>query len=513
VKRELWSFRVVLITALTLLATLLSAWAGGKSQLEKDIIQTPLLTKPSVSLESMNATFVGSKACQECHTQEYTQWSASGHANMLRPVSPEIVKGDFNNLEIAYEGVEIEDANKNKIKISPKVKTERREGKLFVTLIDADNATANQSYEVVEVLGSLWEQQYYLKVGSKIFPSPIRWVNKDGQWRKAASSPMWWVADGTADGKPKMPTDMPGKQSVDFQCNGCHTTGFSAKKDAQGNYGFSRAEGGIGCENCHGPGSKHIASQGQGNIINPAKLGTTQQEQICGQCHSRVTSKQDKDFAFPLGFQPGRTDLQDRVEFWTYSTQPKVNWPNEDARKNRQQYHDLMRSGEMAKVPCTTCHLDHATSHMTSSLRISRDQQCVGCHKAQAAMYEDSVHAKKGIVCVDCHMAKMGNRAGATQKTPKDPFDVSAHTMRVVTPQEAETYNMRSSCEKCHKDAEKITKGGVLLGTQQATQQQINRMVSSKANVSPKMKDNVRMILLDGSLGAHNPEKAGMLLK
>lgn len=143
---------------------------------------------------------------------------------------------------------------------------------------------------------------------------------------------------------------------------------------------------------------------------------------------------------FPLVFQAGQTDLQDRAEFWTYSTQPKVNWPNEDAKKNRQQYHDLMRSGGMAKVPCTTCHLDHSSQHMTSSLRVPRDQQCVGCHKSQAAMFEGSVHARNGVVCVDCHMSKMGNRAGATQKTPKDPFDVSAHTMRVITPQEADTF-------------------------------------------------------------------------
>lgn len=125
--------------------------------------------------------------------------------------------------------------------------------------------------------------------------------------------------------------------TVDYQCNGCHTTGYNAKKDDQGKYSFSRQEGGVGCEACHGPGSKHVAAQGQGGILNPAKLGTWQQEQLCGQGHSRVTSKQDKDFAFPLGFRVGQTDLQDKVEFWTYSTKPGNFWANEDANKNRQQ--------------------------------------------------------------------------------------------------------------------------------------------------------------------------------
>lgn len=506
-------FCISFIVMVALLATLLTAWAGGKPQAEKSFVQTPLLARPTVALDPINATFVGSRACQDCHAQEYKQWSASGHANMLRAVAPEIVKGDFNNQEIAYESVEVEDTNKNKVKITPKVRTETKDGKYFVSFLDADNSTANQTYEVVEVLGSLWEQQYYLKVGNKIFPSPVRWVNKDGQWRKAAFAPIWWVADGSTDGKPKIPAEMPGKQSVEFQCNGCHTTGFSAKKDEQGSYSFSRAEGGIGCENCHGAGSKHVAAQGQGSIINPAKLGTVQQEQICGQCHSRVTSKQDKDFSFPLGFKAGQTDLQDRAEFWTYSTKPTVNWPNEDAKKNRQQYHDLMKSGEMAKVPCTTCHLDHATSHKTSSLRVPRDQQCVSCHKAQATMFEGSLHAQKGVVCVDCHMAKMGNRTGATQKTPKEPFDVTAHTMSVITPQEAETFKMRSSCEKCHKDTEKLSKGASMLGTQQVVQQAIAKTSSAKTDVALKAKDNLYRVLLDGSMGVHNPEKTINLLK
>ena len=79
-----------------------------------------------------------------------------------------------SNCEIAYEGVEVEAADKSKVKIAPKIKTETKDGKFFVTLLDMDNPANNQSYEVVEVLGSLWEQQYYLKVGDKIFPSPVR---------------------------------------------------------------------------------------------------------------------------------------------------------------------------------------------------------------------------------------------------------------------------------------------------------------------------------------------------
>jgi hypothetical protein len=478
------------------------------------------LARPSASVAFLDgAVYVGSAACKDCHAAEFQQWSASGHANMLRPVTPGIVKGDFNGLEIVFEGVEVEDADKNKVKISPRVRAETKDGRFFVALLDADKQENSQTYEVVEVLGSLWEQQYYLKVGDKIFPSPIRWVEKDKQWRKAAFAPIWWAADATPDGRPRSPGEMPARQTVDYQCNGCHTTAFNAAKDAQGKYVFSRMEGGVGCEACHGPGSRHVQAGGHGMIVSPAKLGTLQREQLCGQCHFRVTSKQDKDFAFPLGFRVGMTDLQDRAELWSYSTRPANFWPNEDSRKNRQQYHDTMRSAHLASgVNCSSCHLDHATEHLAGSLKKPRDQQCVNCHAAQKALYEGSPHAQKGVTCVDCHMAKMGNRAGATQKTPKDPIDVTAHTMRPVLPMDAAAYKMRSSCEGCHKDAALAGTGSkmeearaLVLGKLGEAKAALN---VSKASEAMKLKagEKIAQVALDGSVGAHNPARALELL-
>ena len=67
------------------------------------------LIRPSASLTAVEgATYVGSQSCRDCHSKEYTEWAASGHANMLRAVTPDIVKGDFADCEIAYEGVEVE---------------------------------------------------------------------------------------------------------------------------------------------------------------------------------------------------------------------------------------------------------------------------------------------------------------------------------------------------------------------------------------------------------------------
>jgi hypothetical protein len=66
------------------------------------------------------------------------------------------------------------------------------------------------------------------------------------------------------------------------------------------------AEYGVGCERCHGPGSKHIqeakaAQPGQkpGAIVRGLDdLTSLQQSQICARCHARMTNI-NNELAFP----------------------------------------------------------------------------------------------------------------------------------------------------------------------------------------------------------------------
>ena len=62
----------------------------------------------------------------------------------------------------------------------------------------------------------------------------------------------------------------------------------------------------IGCERCHGPGSKHVEAakqkEAEGSKLNPDRdqlfiihglrdLSLDQQNQVCGQCHARLGGK------------------------------------------------------------------------------------------------------------------------------------------------------------------------------------------------------------------------------
>ena len=472
-----------------------------------------------VSTEPLkNAVFVGSAACVDCHPKEHEKWSGTWHANMLRKISPEIVVADFNNLEITYSDVEVLDANKQKMKISPTIKLKKEDADFFITLMDKDNEANNQTFILAYVLGGNWEQQFEARVNSMLYPTPMRWVVADKQWRLKAFSEIWWVADGTPDGRPRKPEEMQPNQGSDAKCDGCHTTGLKTVK-AKNTWTLPDRDTGLGisCEKCHGPGSMHVELTTKESIINPIRLNALQQDQVCGQCHSRVTSKIEPDLAYPLGFLPGYTDLQQRVEFWTYSTKPANFWPNEYASKNRQQYNDVQKAEHSrAGITCISCHTSHAPTRMEEGLRIASDGTCKTCHAAAARMYEKSPMAMAGVACTDCHMAKIANRAGSTQKA-KEHWDVSSHTFNVVMPYIADSYKMRSSCAACHTGETGAQNGLLMVERQNEVQKKIVEITAliqkkQKSKNALKAKDNLNTVLLDGSTGAHNYMKSMELL-
>jgi hypothetical protein len=503
---------------LVFLAVLLLAGSVLADMTVKSVL--PIAAKKTpVSIETLkNAVFVGSAACLDCHPKEHEKWSGTWHANMLRKIRPEIVVADFNNFEITYKDVEVLDATKQKIKISPTIKLKKEGENFFITLVDKDNDANNQTYNLAYVLGGNWEQQFEARVGSMLYPTPMRWVVGDKQWRLKPFSEIWWVADGTPDGRPRTPEEMQPNQGSDAKCDGCHTTGLKTVK-AKNTWTLPDRDAGLGisCEKCHGPGSMHVELNTRESIINPIRLNALQQDQVCGQCHSRVTNKTEPELAYPLDFLPGNTDLQQKVEFWTYATKPANFWPNEYANKNRQQYNDAQKANHFrAGVTCSSCHTSHAPARMESGLRIASDGTCKACHAAAFQMYEKSPMAKAGVACIDCHMAKIANRAGSTQKA-KEHWDVSSHTFNVVMPYIAESYKMRSSCDACHA-GEAGTKYGLMMVERQTEVQQKTEEISAliqkkqKNKNFLKAKDNLNTVLLDASMGAHNYMKSMELL-
>lgn len=513
-KKTVLGVLATLVLTLIMVSGIVSASAESKQMLP--VAQT----KKAVSTEILkDAKYTGSKACKDCHQKEFTGWADTWHANMYRDISPSIVKADFNNIEITYKDLEIEGQDKKKAIISPSVRLNKEGDKFTLTLIDKDNPLNNQTYSIAYVYGGNWEQHFLAKVGDMLFPTPMRWVMADGQWRTKPFNDFWWIADGTPDGRPENPERMPLNQVSDAKCNACHATGFKTAKDKiTSKWSAQKTDLGISCEACHGPGSKHVQTKTKDTIINPVNLNALQQDQLCGQCHSRVTNKNERDLDFPQDFFPGNTDLQDRVEFWTYSTKPKNFWPNDFASKNRQQYHDTQKhKHQNAGVTCITCHNEHSSEKGNSQLRTAKTDLCTQCHSVSKEIYTGSRMATAGVNCTDCHMAKIASRAGATTKT-KEFWDASSHTFKAVMPYTADDYKMRSSCDSCHSGEVRNNRGNLTLERQMEVKKKIDNVTNAisiyeqKGKKALKSRELLNTVLLDKSFGAHNYQKAITIL-
>jgi len=483
-------------------------------------VALPLAAKePLVVSDSLRAApYVGSQTCAACHKDDHAGWKQTWHANMHRMVQPGIVIADFNNREITYKDIDVETPDKKKAKISPAIRLNRAGDTFSFTLLDKDNPANNQTYPIAYVFGGNWNQHFEAQVGSAYYPTPMRWIVEDGQWTTKPFNDLWWIADGTPDGRPKRPEEMPKTKTGDATCDGCHTTGFSAAKSKEsGRWVGQKIELGIGCEACHGPGGRHLESKKKTDIVNPAQLNAVQQDQLCGQCHSRITNKQEKELSFAQGFKPGNTDLAQRVTFWTYSANRKNFWPNGYASKNRQQLHDVQFSGHTkAGVTCISCHDTHSARKGYAQVRGDKNALCVRCHTASSELYKGSAMEKAGVGCTDCHMARIANRSDATQKS-KDHWDVSSHTFAVVLPLMADKLKMKSSCDSCHTGSDKAAKGASVSQSQTEIRTKIADL--EKALAASGNTKNAReahnllgTIKSDRSSGAHNPQKTLALL-
>lgn len=312
---------------------------------------------------------------------------------------------------------------------------------------------------------------------------------------------------GTSDDVLTLP---PVTETFEGQCAGCHFTGVKIFKDAttqeilanavpDENGAFdpdgsgSLQEINVGCESCHGPGSRHreeaplnaaqpksvardsgarAVSRSIGfptlpgaHIVQPAFLGADRASMICGSCHEQVLGKSqlgvrevplDANEQFP---RPGISRAEylanhtSRKSFpldalWTDQIHPKI---------HRAQYSTWLKSKHARNarimVACDDCHKPHADSEFVRFLfddpHKSDSLLCQRCHAIDVTSHSlqeaGDVMLKDIMRCTDCHMDRtarsgpgnFGHLLGLPNGVPGDQNivfwenDLTSHVMDV----------------------------------------------------------------------------------
>jgi hypothetical protein len=174
------------------------------------------------------------------------------------------------------------------------------------------------------------------------------------------------------------------------RCFACHTTGSAIA----GNFDPSSALPGVACEQCHGPGAKHVSAmkmgkieEGRSAILNPRRLNAVASVDFCGACH--------RTWADVL--QAGITGVAN-VRFQPYRLESSRCWRKGDARLAciacHNPHEQLVHDAAAYDQKCLSCHITGAgeklRDHPGSACPVSKNN-CVTCHMPQVEL--PSMHA------------------------------------------------------------------------------------------------------------------------
>lgn len=207
------------------------------------------------------------------------------------------------------------------------------------------------------------------------------------------------------------------EQGQPTECLPCHTTGWNEEVDNHGadEVAYRKERLGIQCEQCHGPGSEHVAGGG-----DPTKINVDYSSELCGSCHTG--------------------EHHPTYEEWETSA-------------HKEALEDL-QGLPFAEDECLECHSADYWYDRTVTLETAKyGITCVMCHFAHGSNFEYQLREEGEKLCALCHTDERA-QPGETPHHPQDemlagfggyeweeggPYTNSPHT-----------YLIDERCVKCH---------------------------------------------------------------
>ncbi len=281
------------------------------------------------------ADYVGSDNCFKCHQDQYNYWQASGHPWKLRKV---------------------EEARYAKLPLPPGYSWD----------------------DISDVIGGAnWKARFIDKNGYIITTA------KDGSEAKTQYN----LEDGSWSFYHK-------GEKKPYKCGPCHMTAYSKEGNQDGLEGMigTWAEDGIGCEECHGPGSDHVTMPGKTNI------SIDRSAEACGKCHQRGGMGPDP---------PAKGGFI----------------------RHHEQINEL-KAGVHRDLTCIECHNPHKRAILVEA-------RCADCHEEVAETYAKTLHGRTEVACIECHMPKASKSAIAVASYTGD---VRTHIFKINTDVDADMF-------------------------------------------------------------------------
>lgn len=228
---------------------------------------------------------------------------------------------------------------------------------------------------------------------------------------------LWDLSPGYTHGNQRF------ERPVTLECLTCHDA--APGHEASQNF-YTDVPLGISCERCHGPGSAHVEAFEAGGapedplIVNPARLSTALQLDVCQQCHltGETVFKPGHD---PTTYRPGRPLASHRAVFVSEESlgDPEAFGIASHAERLAQSACFEGSLGTARAMTCTTCHDPHAAQADLPADHFSA--ACRSCHTPGPSGTPAAGHGplcdRPGATtpalalsgdCASCHMRRAG---------------------------------------------------------------------------------------------------------
>jgi Flp pilus assembly protein TadD len=264
------------------------------------------------------------------------------------------------------------------------------------------------------VLGSGTRGRSYLSDrDGYLFQTPISWYTQKHRWDLSPG-----FSPGDFSGRP-----VPGT------CLFCHTNRTRFREGSLNHYEAPPFAGhAIGCERCHGPGEKHVASSDPLDIATPGpkRMPPELCQAVCEQCHLEGAQRVLRRQRGLYDFRPGMP-LQ---EFWrVFVRAPKPGRMDRAVSHVEQMRSSRCYQGGAGERPllCTSCHDPHAAVAPEDRVAHYRSR-CLVCHHDRGCSLPRPLRLARQAEdsCIACHMARFPaadivHTAGTDHRIPRRP--------------------------------------------------------------------------------------------
>lgn len=328
--------------------------------------------------------------CNTCHADIYKTYIQTAHFLTGQPAHESNIMGSF-------------DKDSNTYAYTPQLflSMQKRDSGFYQVAYYKGEEKMAMKFDIT--IGSgVMGQSFLTWRNNKLYQLPITYFTAAAQW---ANSPGFPAS--------KVMIDRP----VTARCLECHITyadGIGGTSLEPETFEPTKMIFAVDCQKCHGPAVKHVQYHTENPndktakyIVNPSKLTTQQQLDVCTLCHGGNLQKTKPSFSYSPG-----SSLGDYFDTASVRNEFTPNSSTIDVHGNQVGLLKASKCFRMSeKMTCSTCHNTHKNQRGNKELF---SQKCMSCHDVNNASMKTATHQTIKTIennCIDCHMPEQASKS------------------------------------------------------------------------------------------------------